>query len=329
MPVSELPEFGVPGGMRRFVLAAAAVALPVLAAVALVNAVADPFGYRGRPLQSGLNDVRSEVFYRAARPTQLSWLRTQAGAQNRHAELLVGTSRVVRGFDACAHPQRGTMALPMLTQYEMTQLVRDVLPPPPFEQTVWIELAQGANAATSEAHGSRNPNRDDLFSWNAVVTSLDNWATSRSVGKVDGVAGCYVPPQPAVEPLRDSIGRMHELENDPRSLGLYRDLLARLAPSCAPSRRMVLALLPVYVAPQSWQEAQAILGRYDATVQAETARANQRWPACRFEYRDLALTYLQRGSDAIEADVKAGHWVDGVHFTPALGESLLAGANAR
>lgn len=317
--------------LRRFAFALAWVVLPVLAALALLNWVTDPFGYRERPLDRGLNDVRSEVFYRAARPTQMHWLRTQAQEQNSRAELLIGTSRVVRGFDACAHPHRGTLALPMMSQDEMASLVVNALPPPDFEQTVWIEIARGANFATGDTYGSKSPNRDDLFSWNAAVTGIANWATSRHVLRSGvqrsegGNAGCYVPPLEAAGPLLDSVGLLREQERDPESLPAYRDLLARLAPACGPNRKMVLAVLPVYLAKNSWDEALTWLERLGRAMTEETAKANARFAGCRFEYRDLASFYLKRGFDAQQADVAAGRWVDGVHFVPALGEDVLNG----
>ncbi|WPB59002.1 hypothetical protein [Xylophilus sp. GOD-11R] len=311
--------------LRRFLLAAAIVAVPVLGLVGLLNTLGDPFGYRGRPLAPGLNDVRSQVFYRAARPTQMHWLRSQAVQQNRQAELLVGTSRVVRGFDACAHPRRGVLALPLMSQEEIADLVRDKLPPPDFEQTLWIEIARGPTPVTAESYGSAQPSRDDLLSWNATVTSIDNALASRFVPrKAGGAAGCAVVPLHTDNVRNDSVGLLRAVEADPLGLPSYRDLLMRIAPACGPKRHIVLVVLPAYVAPESWDEALSVMQRYDRKMSEETERMRDRYPGCRFEFRDLATRYLERGAEAQQADVRAGYWADGVHFSPELGEAVLA-----
>lgn len=310
-------------GGGAYVIAVLATFSIALATAVTVNAVGNPYAVFGTPVIRGVNDVQPQRLGSFPRRGTFSYLLGHARRKDAPV-VLVGTSHVATGIPTCAEPGVVRVAESALSLEESDAVMESLVGPSGQARTVLLEVTQGSaelDEHFSEPHGVT----EALLSFDATRRSLASLYASLRLADRAGPRkpGCMrFPAEDRMVPDTTVLERRAATLVPP----LTPDIMLRLRETietfqtyCHEDRRHHLRLFVFPVSP--WIERHPrVRGTLRTNVELLTGLVGEfqspEW-ACEVSFVDLteALPNMRMLDDM---------WYDDSHFTPVLGQQLLA-----
>lgn len=272
-------------------------------------------------------------FYEVDRTIQMRWLERVARSTTA-SRWVLGTSRVLQGFDVCDRPDIQKLALNGLGHTEMTRILAAALPSVDGPKTLYVEVSLTGDEASLQTDAPRTSTRASLFGWQSTKLSLETLLVALEDGRVPKTApvacrarrwrgpiveGAAVGPM--LERLRDEVSH-------PRRRIVLESLLDAVAAECSVHPHTVVFFAAPYFVPRTRVgELVSIIDPQAVQLQDLLEHYRRTHPACRFEFVDFATAAALNGPH----DTGQSHpeWYNASHFTPEVGGRLLTQLLAR
>lgn len=272
-------------------------------------------------------------FYELDRNIQMRWLERVAQSSSAPYWVL-GTSRVLQGFDVCDRPGIQKLALNGLSHTEMTRILATALPTVSEPKTLYIEVSLTGDEASTRADPPQISTRASLFGWQTTKVSIETLLVALEDGRVPEAAqtacrarrwrGPFVEGA-AVGPM---LQRLRDEVSHPGRRSVLEALLDTVATECSVHPHTVVLFAAPYFVPRTHvSELMSIIHPQAAQLRELLDHYRRSYPACRFEFVDFASPAALNGPyDTGESNRE---WYNASHFKPEVGGRLLTRLLAR
>jgi len=286
--------------------------------IAGLNLAMDPYGTWGTPVMP----VVSSTFFTAPRDRQLAWLRNRLKASPEPTWLL-GSSRVLAGFDTCAVPEVQRVGLLSLNLSELQVVLGDVLPHATSPKRVLMEWALGTSEPLPPERQSLHRELLTLDTTRVSVAKFAFLAASRlGYGPSRTCEAHTSAAEFALAGLEALISTQYSVaaEIGPNVRVAWARTFQRL---CATHQHeFVFFIGPMYASVETAREVRDLVERHAELGRSLVSELSVGAPRCQFAFIDLATpyidTYAGRGQEPPAED-----WQDVRHFRGPVGHQAL------